>query len=456
MKRVFSLFSGSKQTKLRRKAPRGSFRPAMETLESRRNCALAVGMDQGALMIVGDSDDDIVRVREQGDKIQVAAATPGEPLIYRDVADYSQVRAIIFKGGSGNDHFINRTNIRLRAEGGLGNDTIYGGIDGFAEIFGGGDNDTLIGTKAGNKIEGGEGNDVLFGLEGNDVLIGGPGRDFLHGYEGADLLFGGTGMDDLYGGPDPDFLEGGRDLTPDFLYGEWRDGMADMALDMYVDQINETETLQESDNGVLYADQDYETVYRSNPDSVWQILLGTTSSGFTIEEGISFEFETQDHDISVVEPIAENEVAPVEDYFAEINETIVESAEDQTSWADEAELAAAEEADPNAINDAALLALLAEENPSLEESDPAAEEESLLELDEVLEIDPLFAEEPEILDNEILGSDLSLLASDEPAVEESAVEEPAAETTEELNVYESITPSWSSQHVSRSWARFRW
>ena len=259
-------------------------------------------MDQGALMIVGDGDDDIVRVREQGDKVQVAVAVPGQPLIYRDVADYSQVRAIIFKGGSGNDHFINRTNLPLRAEGGAGNDTIYGGIDGRAEIFGGGDNDTLIGTKAGNKIEGGEGDDVLFGLEGNDVLIGGPGKDDLHGYEGPDLLFGGPGSDHLYGGPDPDFLEGGRDFTPDYLSGEWRTEVADNAIDVYVGQIGETLIAQELTDRLLYPNQDYEDVYRSNPDSVWQILLGTTSSGYTIEEGISFEFESQDHDISVIEP----------------------------------------------------------------------------------------------------------------------------------------------------------
>jgi hypothetical protein len=450
MKRVFSLFSGSKQTKQPRKTDRGSFRPMFESLESRRNCAVVVGMDQGALVIVGDSADDIVRVREQGDQIQVGVAVPGQPVSFHNAADYSQVRAIIFKGGSGDDHFINRTNLPLRAEGGLGDDTIYGGIDGFAEIYGGGDNDTLIGTKAGNRIEGGEGDDDLFGLEGRDVLFGGPGQDDLHGYEGADLLFGGPGSDNLMGGPDPDFLEGGRDLTPDFLYGEWRDGMADLALDMYVEQINESQMLQESDNGVLYATQDYEDVYRSNPDAVWQILLGTSSSGLSLDDGLSFEFEIEDHDISVVEPDWQNEIAPVDDYFAEMNEALVESAEDETSWAEETELAAAEEVDQDAINDAALLALLAEESLSLEESDPAADESELLESDEAFEIDPTLTEEPELTDNEILEPEVSLVEVESPA------EEPAAETTAELVAVETYTPSWSSQYRPSSWAKFRW
>ena len=322
---------------------------------------------------------------------------------------------------------------------------VYGGYDGPAHIFGDGGDDTLIGTNVGNIIEGGSDNDVIFGLAGNDVLFGNAGEDDLHGYEGNDLLFGGRGTDALAGGDGRDLLEGGRDLYTDILSGEYLNGLADHDSDIYVahDSENETGRYLESNDSIAVFDLDLENEYRARPEQVWQLLLGGTSSGFIVDVGLSFEFEAQDHNISVVEPDWKNEIAPVNDYFADLNDALVESAEDDTSWA--------EEAHQDTINDAALLALLAEASPSLEESDPATEESDLLEFDEALEIESLFAEAPEILENEILDCDLSLLESDLPAKVE-----PAAETIEELYVYESNTPSWSSQYVVQSWAKFRW
>ncbi|HEX5377645.1 MAG TPA: calcium-binding protein [Phenylobacterium sp.] len=72
------------------------------------------------------------------------------------------------------------------------------------EIFGGGANDTLIGSTdsdivfAGggdDLVDGGDGSDALRGQGGNDTLIGGNGDDLLYGNAGDDLLDGGSGSD---------------------------------------------------------------------------------------------------------------------------------------------------------------------------------------------------------------------------------------------------------------------
>jgi hypothetical protein len=62
------------------------------------------------------------------------------------------------------------------------------------------------------RVDGGPGNDVLDGSPGNDLLIGGSGNDSLYGAGGRDELTGGAGNDRLQGqgtldgGPGNDFL----------------------------------------------------------------------------------------------------------------------------------------------------------------------------------------------------------------------------------------------------------
>jgi Ca2+-binding RTX toxin-like protein len=82
------------------------------------------------------------------------------------------------------------------ANGGEGDDTIYGN-DLPNSLIGGGGNDG---------IDGKGGNDSLSGEGGNDWLGGGPGNDWITGGEGADTLSAPGGNDTLYGG-------NGRDLV---------------------------------------------------------------------------------------------------------------------------------------------------------------------------------------------------------------------------------------------------
>jgi Ca2+-binding RTX toxin-like protein len=107
--------------------------------------------------------------------------------------------------------------IRDNADGGDGNDTIWGNIAD-NHITGGNGNDYITGSWGNDHIEGGNGNDSLFGQEDNDHLEGGAGGDLLDGGSGNDLLEGGSGTDNLYGGDGDDTVEG--DTGNDVLHGD--------------------------------------------------------------------------------------------------------------------------------------------------------------------------------------------------------------------------------------------
>jgi Ca2+-binding RTX toxin-like protein len=94
-------------------------------------------------------------------------------------------------------------------------------------LFGSGNNDTLVGNDSANILEGlagddllqgNGGNDTIYGLEGNDTIEGGSGDDLLEGDEGNDFLSGGENNDLLFGGFGNDILEGGSDIN--FLSGD--------------------------------------------------------------------------------------------------------------------------------------------------------------------------------------------------------------------------------------------
>jgi len=128
----------------------------------------------------------------------------------------------------------------MTVSGGPGHDTIvtYGGSN---EVYGDADNDILYLNGSGEYAEGGTGNDHIWGLgaddvsiqggDGTDVLQGSPagdllsgggsgdlligagGADVLNGDGGADTLQGGAGADDLAGGADQDSCQDGPTST---------------------------------------------------------------------------------------------------------------------------------------------------------------------------------------------------------------------------------------------------
>jgi hypothetical protein len=482
MKRVFSWLSGSK-TKSQRSHSFAQYRPAGESLEKRQLMACDISLEFDAyyqvpvLALRGTDQRDLGWV---GVEVGVEVRELQAKIICGDEVKEVRINLkggfapgyIFFDGFDGNDDFLNNTTIPSILQGGRGNDVLLGG-SGPDQILGSWGGDILEG-RAGDDIIyggygvpgevdtafGGSGNDhievhtlvsFVYGGPDNDYLLGGDGDDTLKGQGGRDTLVGQDGIDTLDGGADADDISPGNDVWADFVRGG-------PGADTFYHPA--------SGLGAKFADTNVADRYvlgdvehQAPPEAMWEAAVQasfrnpnhdnyvgeneTSSSALTIGEGWSAQFEAGDHGITIIEPDWQNMIAPVDDYLQDINESLVESAEDDTSWADED--------DHDAINDAALLALLAEENPPLEETDPAAEESDLLEADEGLEIDLLFAEEPELVENEILDCDLSFLESDPPAEEE-----PIDETTEELYVYETYTPSWSSQYVAHSWAKFRW
>ncbi|MEQ9694124.1 hypothetical protein [Shimia sp. SDUM112013] len=110
-----------------------------------------------------------------------------------------------------------------------GNDTLDGG-DGNDQIAGGG---TILGGMGDDVIslshgiaEGGEGNDTMFGAEDTpSTLFGGFGSDLLRGSDQADTISGDSGTDTVYAGGANDSVSGGS--GDDLLYGEDGDDRID-------------------------------------------------------------------------------------------------------------------------------------------------------------------------------------------------------------------------------------
>jgi Ca2+-binding RTX toxin-like protein len=137
----------------------------------------------GRVIILGTGYGDQVKVSlsPSGQQVEIRVFSdrvPAEPDARPWVFDAAEVRAIEFRGGPGNDLFLNNTAI---------------------PSFAAGD----------------EGNDVLIGGSNVDVLYGDAGNDCLMGHDGDDALSGGGGFDSLVGGAGNDWLIRGAETAVD-------------------------------------------------------------------------------------------------------------------------------------------------------------------------------------------------------------------------------------------------
>jgi Ca2+-binding RTX toxin-like protein len=98
---------------------------------------------------------------------------------------------------------------------------VYGGLDNDL-LVGEAGNDQIFGGKGNDGAYGGGGHDQMFGETGNDVFFGDGGNDYLNGGEGDDVLRGGAGNDGLEGDVGNDKLIGGAGVDK-MTGGEGRD-----------------------------------------------------------------------------------------------------------------------------------------------------------------------------------------------------------------------------------------
>lgn len=187
----------------------------------------SIGLRGDVLVIKADDNSAVVTVREIGSMIHVSEAGSGRHWHFAT----DRLARIEFRGGRGNDRFVNQAlNLPIHAMGGAGSDFLHGGnrddvliggdgndillgYDGDDQLSGGNGDDVLRGGDGDDRMEGNAGNDRLFGDEGNDQLSGGDGDDCLWGGNGNDVLLGGYGNDQLRGDEGDDRLngQGGRD-----------------------------------------------------------------------------------------------------------------------------------------------------------------------------------------------------------------------------------------------------
>jgi Ca2+-binding RTX toxin-like protein len=93
-------------------------------------------------------------------------------------------------------------------EGRGGADCLFGGRH-HDRVIGDGGNDVVDGGPGADRVAGSRGNDVVRGRSGNDRMSGGLGRDRLIGGPGFDRLYGRGGNDRLRGGAGRNFFSGG-------------------------------------------------------------------------------------------------------------------------------------------------------------------------------------------------------------------------------------------------------
>ncbi len=124
----------------------------------------------------------------------------GGPFVYL-VSDFQF--ADLLRGGDGVDtvtYASRSTPVRVDVDGGY-DDGAAGEFDNVStdieRVFGGSDNDVLLGSDGANEFHGGGGDDVVDGRDGNDLLYGDGGNDTIDGRYGNDTVDGGAGADSI-------------------------------------------------------------------------------------------------------------------------------------------------------------------------------------------------------------------------------------------------------------------
>lgn len=213
---LHSLFGRTKKPIRRTTVKRQGHTPLVEALENRLVPA-SITLDSSHMIQVEGYDD-----ADYGETVHVDVNTLDTPDQHDDAVNVTlisqrgdmyrsfplftytngqwnqNVFSMKFRGLAGDDSFFNDTALPAIAEGGAGNDQLYGNYGTGPNTFFGGPGDDLL--------WGGPASDSLNGEDGMDILIGGDGDDWLSGGAGQNnSLDGGTGMNTVYENADVSF-----------------------------------------------------------------------------------------------------------------------------------------------------------------------------------------------------------------------------------------------------------
>jgi hypothetical protein len=218
----------------------------------------------------------------------VVTAGDGNDTVYA-YSDFA--RPVEANGGNGNDYLYGgAANDALAGAGGTdylygagGNDSLDGGVGGYANYYDNTGNDTAYGGEGddvlnasdyGNcYLSGGNGNDAVYGWQGSDVLNGDNGNDYLYGYTGNDVINGGNDNDVVYAGAGNDVVHG--NAGDDWLFGD--DGDDKLYGDAGCDVLHGGNgndvlvTIGGGQNDCLYGDAGYDSFWADSEstENVW-------------------------------------------------------------------------------------------------------------------------------------------------------------------------------------------
>lgn len=181
--------------------------------------------------------------RLRGPRITKVIVACGAPSLQENDGNHVTMEVEL---GGGNDSFtadfFSDVQPRIVADGGGGDDRIYGSVNS-DDLSGGPGNDQLFGNEDVDNLDGGEGNDRLVGGPGDDAIDGGGGADFIYGDNSGETKASGTWGNDV--------IVSALDFTPDFTgfvsdVVDCGDGPADSVV---VDDVDLTEANCENLSG---------------------------------------------------------------------------------------------------------------------------------------------------------------------------------------------------------------
>lgn len=130
----------------------------------------SVTLEKGVLYLAPNNNGNQFVLNQVGNKVVLNYNLNNGTGLQTVVYNKKDIKFIAFFGGTGNDVYINNTNISEASYGSAGRDLIFGGFGGLNLLKGSGDSDVLVGRGKKNDLSSNGGNDVLGALFGQTTF----------------------------------------------------------------------------------------------------------------------------------------------------------------------------------------------------------------------------------------------------------------------------------------------